>query len=298
MSPWLDHAETLARTARLQLFFVGGAPRSGTTWLQQMLDCHPQISCKGEGLFWKNLAIPLDAAMVERGRAIRDKNAALFSHTGGYQAPPAEHTDMLLATAILLALRDQSAAKPCRAVGEKTPENVFFFSRLKRLFPQAKLIAIARDPRDVLTSAWHFFKPDAAAREAAGDPQHAAKAEFVRAALPSIAEGTRSILAHAERYRDDCRIVTYESLHALPAQTLADIFRFLAVDDAAELAATCVAQTAFPPPRAEPAEPSTPRPAFLRKGTVGDWTTTLTPEMNDMILRQLGWVYPRFGWVP
>jgi hypothetical protein len=31
---------------------------------------------------------------------------------------------------------------------------------------------------------------------------------------------------------------------------------------------------------------------------VGGWMSTLTPEMNELILRELGWMFPVFGWKP
>jgi hypothetical protein len=229
---------------------------------------------------------------------IGEKNGALFRHTGGYQPPGPDHADTLLGTGILLALRDQCDGAPCRAIGEKTPENIFFFPRLKRIFSGAKLIAIARDPRDVLTSAWHFFRAGAARREAAGDSCLAEKTEFIRTALPSIAEGARTLLAHAAAYRGDCAIVTYERLHEDPAQTLPPLLRFLGVADTADIVTACIERTSFAALTAAQAGGDFPGAAFLRKGQVGDWTTTLTPELNDMILRQLGWIYPRFGWRP
>jgi hypothetical protein len=125
----------IARLAQQQLFFVGGAPRSGTTWLQLLLDSHPNVSCHGEGLFQHHLADPLATVMAARGQAIAGKNERLFRHSGGFPPPAAEDVEMLLGTAILLALERQRDGKPCRAIGEKTPENVFFFPRLKRLFP-------------------------------------------------------------------------------------------------------------------------------------------------------------------
>jgi len=38
--------------------------------------------------------------------------------------------------------------------------------------------------------------------------------------------------------------------------------------------------------------------SFFRKGVVGDWRSTVTPEINDMILRELGWMFSHFGWMP
>ena len=63
----IGNTRALADLAGKQLFFVGGAPRSGTTWLQQLLNAHPDCSCRGEGLFWAQLATPLDALMTARG---------------------------------------------------------------------------------------------------------------------------------------------------------------------------------------------------------------------------------------
>jgi hypothetical protein len=137
MPSWLDQNAAIAPLAQLQLFFVGGAPRSGTTWLQQMVDCHPHISCRGEGLFWKHLAVPLDAMMAERRQALDEKNTKLFRHTGGYPPPPPDHADAMIGTAILLALHEQAEGKPCLAMGEKTPRMYFSFPGSNR-FSQAR----------------------------------------------------------------------------------------------------------------------------------------------------------------
>ena len=130
---WTEHQEALLRLARCQLFFVGGAPRSGTTWLQYRLNSHPEVSCSGEGLFMKHLAEPLEAMMTARRQTLAAKNTAVFRHGGGYRLPTPEDVEFLLGSAVMLALERQSAGKICRAVGEKTPENVFFFTRLKHL---------------------------------------------------------------------------------------------------------------------------------------------------------------------
>ena len=44
------HAETARED--VPIFFVVGAPKSGTTWLRRMLDLHPEVLCHGEGRFF------------------------------------------------------------------------------------------------------------------------------------------------------------------------------------------------------------------------------------------------------
>ena len=288
---WLADYEQLADLAGRQLFFIGGAPRSGTTWLQHLLDAHPDISCRGEGLFQQELARPMDAVMAQRRQALADKNATTFKDFAGFALPAERNSDVLLGTAILLELRQQCAAKPCHAVGEKTPENVFLFPRLKRLFPQAKFIGIARDPRDSLSSAWHFW-----AKPNLGRGGGAAQAEFVMAELAGLEEGLGCCLDHAAAYPDDCRIFTYESLLRIPEPIVAGLFRFLDVSDAPDLVRGCVEAGSFMRLSGGRAPGDELDAAFLRKGVAGDWATTLPAGLADAIVDRLAWAFTAFGW--
>jgi sulfotransferase family protein len=288
---WMDYHKELAVLARKQLFFVGGAPRSGTTWVQQILDAHPEISCRGEGLFQKHLAEPLGAMLAQRSAALAAKNAGLFAHTGGYPLPSADDAEYLLGTGVLLALHWQSAGKTCGAIGEKTPENVFFFPRLKQLFPSAKCIAIARDPRDVLTSAWHFFHkplPD--------EDETAAKFAFIELALPSLNLGARAIIDLGRLYPTDVLTITYEDLCRTPERVVASMFRFLSVSDTSHIVVDAIARTSFVALTGGRMAGVERNGAFLRKGVTRDWASTLTSEMSDLVIRELGWMFPRFGW--
>jgi hypothetical protein len=287
---WIGLEHELAALARGQLFFVGGAPRSGTTWLQLLLDSHPNISCRGEGLFMKHLAAPLDRMIAEWRAGLDDKNRTLFRDAVGYPLPDADDADLPLGAAILRALARQRAGKECLAIGEKTPENVVFFPRLKRLFPAAKFIGIARDPRDVLTSAWHFFQK----RPPEADETDA-KIAFLRSAFGALNEGARAMLVLGERYPEDCTIVTYERLRADPEAVAARLFRFLGASNEGSIVAACVARSDFAALAGRPAGVAR-NGAFYRKGVVGDWPSTLTEEMNSMIVAELGWMFPYFGW--
>lgn len=291
MQSWIDHQADLARIAKSQLFFVGGAPRSGTTWLTHLLDSHPDVRCGGEGLFHKHLAEPMQKMMTERRQAIEGKNTNLFRETGGFPLPDAEDGELLIGTAILQALARLGGKHPWKAIGEKTPENVFFFPRLKRMFPNAKLITIARDPRDVLTSGWHFFY-----KTKDGEDVNAAKIAFIRLALPSINKGAHTTLELLKHYPSDCTMVTYERMRAAPAEIAQNLFRFLGVSSDTEIVDDCVAKTSFAAMSGGRKPGAVQNGSFFRKGVVGDWQSTLNEEMNQMVLKELAWAFPHFGW--
>ncbi|MCB8881004.1 sulfotransferase [Acidisoma cellulosilytica] len=290
MTDWFQLNAQLRALAERQIFFVGGAPRSGTTWLQQIIDQHPQASCRGEGLFAKDFFPLFDDSMAKRRQSLENKNREVFSHTKGYPLPGAGDSRFLAATAMLLALHQQAEGKDCLAYGEKTPENVFAFPELKQLFPRAKLIAIIRDPRDLLTSAWHFFQ-----KKKKSDDE--AKFDFIRMALPSINHGMKVTLHLGQTDPASCRIVTYERLHQDPVPPMAAIFRFLGLDATDEIVAACLEATRFDKMTGGRQAGDSADGSFLRKGVVGDWRSTLSPAMNALILQELGWAFPHFGWV-
>jgi hypothetical protein len=293
LQSWIEREAAIARIAQKQLFFIGGAPRSGTTWLQHLLDAHPEISCRGEAHFLKYLVEPMGSVMTARRQALEAKNRRVFGEVGGYPLPEAEDFEFLVGSAILLALSQQDGGRDCAVIGEKTPENVFYFPNLKRLFPGAKFIGVVRDPRDSLASAWHFFRGKAQEPD-----EEAAKIAFIRSAIPSLTRGTRMMLEFPGRYPNDSVIVTYEALSRAPEQVVAGLFRFLGVADAPEIVARCVERASF-------AAMSGGRPrgieqhgSFFRKGVTGDWGSTLTSGMADLVMRELGWMYQEFGWPP
>ena len=273
------------------LFFVGGAPRSGTTWLQQILDAHPAISCMGEGLFERHLAGPIDRMVADWATGLAAKNRNLFQHTGGYPIPGPDAADALLREAILQALARQTGAATARAIGEKTPENVFFFERLHRLFPQGRFIAIARDPRDVLSSAWHFFH-----KPGFGENQEEAKAAFVRSALPSINHGARTMLTFAAGHPGQTLLITYEALRSATPACVERLFGFLGVASTPDLVASTVARTDFASMTGGRKAGTAQDGSFFRKGVSGDWRSTFSAALGWEIVGETGWMFRQFGW--
>ncbi len=290
MQSWPQRQAEVAALAQRQLFFIGGAPRSGTTWLQHILDAHPDICCRGEGHFLHFLATPIGAAMQRRRDLLQGKNTRLFRDLGGYPLPDPEDVEFLVGSAILLALAQQCDGHPYPIVGEKTPDNVFYFPNLKRLFPTAKFVGIARDPRDTLVSAWHLIPMERRQGDAALE-----QLPFIRQAVGAVRQFTDGMLSLQRRYPTDVLIVTYEALLGDPETTVAALYRFLGAAVSPAIVADSIARTSFAAMSGRPAGIEV-NGAFMRKGVAGDWRTHLTPEMNQIILDQCAPLFPAFGW--
>ncbi len=123
-----------------RLIFIGGAPRSGTTLVQNILDSHPDIYGGPEFDF-----IPV---IVNKRRQIiqsiaRGRIDAFCSQ---------EDVDEAIADLIerlLLPAADRHAA---RYISEKTPVNVVVFVDLAHIFRAARFIHVIRDPRATVSS--------------------------------------------------------------------------------------------------------------------------------------------------
>lgn len=193
--------------------FVGGAGRSGTTLLRVILDTHSRIVCGPE-----LKVTPLICSLW---------------HTcqyGGY-FPSLQHHHLTaddLAGSFRLLLesmleKDRAVANKPR-VAEKSPDNVFFFAHLHRLFPYSPLIHVIRDGRDVVCSLLQMEWRDAktgrrieSTRDARGAATYWTRAvQTARAA----AEQQPSL---AKRYFE----LRYEKLISAPEETLRDLFAFL-----------------------------------------------------------------------
>ncbi len=126
------------------LFFVCGALKSGTTWLQLMLDAHPEIACRGEGHLVNFLLPGLGAALHKYNSKIRYKNKNIFNEIEGFPRFAAPHHYALLQSAVGLLLA-QYDGENIRFIGEKSPDNVLYLAMLGRIFPHARFLHVIRD---------------------------------------------------------------------------------------------------------------------------------------------------------
>ncbi len=145
--------------------FVVGAPRSGTTLLQLILDAHPLVGMQGELHFfdqinqlresWPSVICKENLQTFYRGL----ERLAAFQYLPELNRHLGWTTEQLLHAGgssledffrCMVAAPARLAGKPWW--GEKTPENVRYLADLVEIFPNAKILHIHRDPRAVVAS--------------------------------------------------------------------------------------------------------------------------------------------------
>jgi hypothetical protein len=120
--------------------FVGGAPRSGTTLVQNMLDSHPDILGGPEFMHLPDI-IQLRNRLHN---SIKEGRIDIYCSDSDV-----DKQIRFMIENLLLPIKKKYGGK---IVSEKTPGNVIVFSELLELFPESRFIHVVRDPRAIVAS--------------------------------------------------------------------------------------------------------------------------------------------------
>lgn len=260
-SQWLAAA---AAVADRQVFFVLGCQKSGTTWLQRLLDAHPQVCCGWEGHFTDLLAL-----RIQEG--VNAYNARQAQRIGGeamlFRRDDLRATLRMLGDQILTRhLRNAPQPERIRAVGDKTPEYSTAIPILEQIYPGAKYLHIIRDGRDACVSGWfHLHRLGHATRfnSLSEYAEFFARQHWV----PYIMAARAAASSAPGRYLE----LRYESLHHDTAGQTRRIVEFLGVDESDEPIQSCVQAASFETLTGGRSQGAEDRSSFFRKGVVGDW---------------------------
>ena len=157
MQTWL-HVRPKSQRLPRQLFLVGGAPRSRTTWLEHILDAHPNIAAPAK-------AISCISSPHRSGRhpapagPVAGPDTRLFRDLGGYPLPD-PNSSPWQAQPSCWHWRSNAIAIRIRSRGEQT-RSVFGFPNLKRLFPARSSSALPATHAHPI-SAWHLSRKSGA----------------------------------------------------------------------------------------------------------------------------------------
>lgn len=247
------------------MFFVLGAPKSGTTWLQRMLDQHPALLCTGEGQF-HDFGKALGRAGGEYNQALKSKNMAIF---GREIFPPLTQPEFqAVFRAFVLARLQAQVRKPgVLWLGNKDPDHATHFEMMANCFPEARYIHLLRDGRDVAVSAWfHLQRCDPRLFQKYRSIEQMADWTAKRWA-ESIRKVRQTVIQRRIAYVE----VRYEDLRADGPARLHRLLEFLEVERDPETIAACLAASSFERMSGGRAAGDEDSRSFFRKGVSGDW---------------------------
>src|SRR4028118_2054502 len=146
-------------------FFIAGEMRSGTSWLRRTVSAHPDIACGHEGSFfgrdYHREEIPVYTGPVSSfTHALAVSKELEVWHelpwnqwTYGYD----EDLRNLTRLSIDYFLAKEVRRTGKRIVGDKSPQHTACLDEIHEIYPDARIIHIVRDGRDVAVSAMHHW---------------------------------------------------------------------------------------------------------------------------------------------
>jgi hypothetical protein len=227
------------------LIFVVGNSRSGTTMMGRILGKHPEIFTFHELHFFEQLWTPRDQnRYLSKAETERLAARLICIERDGYltQGDPDRfykesqelfagiQGESLTSTEVFEAFLHSEAAKhgkriPC----DQTPRNVFYLNEILELYPEAYIINMIRDPRDVLLSQKGKWKRRSLG--AKNIPRKEAIRSWVNYHPIIISKLWNASIRAAERFAEHDRVyaLRFEELLANPEEIVQKICEFLGI---------------------------------------------------------------------
>jgi hypothetical protein len=278
----------------LNYFFVTGNPKSGTTWMQLLIDAHPQAVCSGEGHFIELFVDPLLKMKEGYNHRLRLGVERVYQGKRYYDDLTTDNV-IAIARQFIVEAISRRAGPETLAVGDKTPRHNLRLGDLNAIFPQARLINIVRHPYDVAVSRLHHARR--AGMPEALEQGSRAHLDHVTNAAKAWMGGQASVARFQARQPGVLLEVRYEDMLDDPHAGAVAIFRHIGVSDAADAVAAAVAASDFEAQsgrkRGEAHDTS-----FFRKGIAGDWKGTLDPAAIGVLNELCGPAFTKLGYEP
>lgn len=293
------------------VFFVAGEMRSGTSWLRRTLSAHPEIACSHEGSFfghgYDHEEIPVyrgPVSSLTRPLSLASEGIKTWHDMPWNQWTDDFDEDMknIVRRSVDYFLEKEVNRTGKVIVGDKSPQHTENLDEIHTYYPEAKIIHIVRDGRDVAVSAmnhWWRLAQDQAEADFTLEPEelenrdaYKADREGYLAAGNSIFTGERlTQLARRwthrteKAHRDGTALfgenyieIRYEDFLADGENTLARLLEFLGARADETTVKRCIRASSFEVASDNRRQGEEDPSSFFRKGIAGDWKNVFTEE--------------------
>lgn len=262
-------------------FFIVGAPRSGTTWLQLMLSRHPDIgTCQETHLFDGYLG-PMEHAWKQH----EHNNRGI-----GIQAAVNRHAFLASQRNFALDVLNAISEKP--VILEKTPAHVRHVHQIAEVLPEARFVHLIRDPRAVVNSllaAGKTWGRNWASRDVVKN---------TRTWLTDVQKGVDFAQDHPENYLE----IKYEELLSDTSRSLMKIFNWIGVSSDLSIYEDIIHNTNFEAIQQQtqgtPWDLTAEPDGFFRRGIADSWKSDLDWRQIAAIEDGAGQTMRSLGYVP
>jgi hypothetical protein len=275
-------------------FFIFGHARSGTTLLARLLRLHPQVHCNWQAHFFTRP--PLLRSLVADADV-----AAWLSRRSNRWNRGADLSPLVMRAASDFILERDARQAGKNVVGDKSPNSLLngqAVSELHAVYPDAKLVFIVRDGRDVLVSHRfqqfidipdHLSKEDLAIRQAVaenpnpfinGDHSVFTSKWITQAAQGWVRNVQETDQLARELFADQYLCMRFEDLLNQPYVELANLWELLEVD-ATGLEDVVATEMSSNPDADWQLQKAGGLVAQLEKGKQGSWQDLFTQQDRE-----------------
>jgi len=286
-------AEEVAEIKRFfprEKFFIFGHARSGTTHFMRLIRLHPEVHCNYQGHFFTRQ--PLLKSLVDTPEAEEWLTRKSNRWNRGRDLSP-----LVLRAAADFIMEREAAKEGKRIVGDKSPSSTIHGQAVRDLhsiYPDAKLIYIVRDGRDVLTSERfrnlveesRFLKAEdkQIVEELRKDPSqftNGTRSLFTENVIRRVASGWVKNVQEIEDeglrlFGENYYSLRYEDVLERPFEEMQRLWNFLGVQVAQSLEDDVIKEMISNPDEDWQAKRNVDLASFLPKGQVGNWQRLFT----------------------
>ena len=291
-------------------FFILGHARSGTTLLARLVRLHPEIHCNWQAHFFTRE--PFLKSLVDNPETAEWLVRKSNRWNQGRDMSPL----VLRASADFILERDAARAGK-RIVGDKSPSSLIHGQAVRdmaAIYPDASLIYIVRDGRDVLISErFRNFVEDSkfltaedrriiAALKVDQKPFTDGRSSiFTEAFIRRAASGWVANLQETEAeglrlYDGRYFALRYEDLLATPFNEMQKLWQFLGVKVESTLEAAVSEELSSNPDEEWQAQRNDSIASFLPKGKAGNWRNMFTQQDRQVFKEIAGGMLSKWGY--